>query len=93
MKKSKANLKESVAVYKKERMPMKEIIFLIEEDPEGGYNAQALGESIFTQGETTEELKENIKDALRCHFDNENDIHKIIRLPLFISSRNHFAMR
>jgi predicted RNase H-like HicB family nuclease len=33
------------------------------------YNAQALGCSIFTQGETVEELKENIMDALRCHFD------------------------
>jgi predicted RNase H-like HicB family nuclease len=48
---------------------MNEIIFLIEDDPEGGYNAQALGCSIFTQGETVEELKENIMDALRCHFD------------------------
>lgn len=77
---SKENLKESVAIYSKERMPIKEIIFLIEEDPEGGFNAQALGESIFTQGETPEELKENIKDALRCHFDNLTDIPKIIRL-------------
>ena len=49
---------------------MNEIIFLIEEDPEGGYNAQALGHSIFTEGETIEELKGNIKDALDCHFDN-----------------------
>ena len=31
---------------------MNEIIFMIEDDPEGGYNAQALGYSIFTQGET-----------------------------------------
>jgi len=77
---SKENLKESVAIYNNERMLTKEIIFLIEEDPEGGFNAQALGESIFTQGETTEELKENIKDALRCHFDNVTDIPKIIRL-------------
>ncbi len=77
---SKENLKEIVAIYNNERMLTKEIIFLIEEDPEGGFNAQALGESIFTQGETTEELKENIKDALRCHFDNVTDIPKIIRL-------------
>lgn len=48
--------------------PMKEIIFLIEDDPEGGYNAQALGYSIFTEGETAEELKENIMDAVGCHF-------------------------
>ena len=48
--------------------PMKEIIFLIEDDPEGGYNAQALWYSIFTEGETTEELKGNIMDAMKCHF-------------------------
>ncbi len=59
---------------------MKEIIFLIEDDPDGGYNAEGLGYSIFTQGETAEELKENILDALRCHFDDEKDIPKIIRL-------------
>ena len=60
--------------------PMKEIIFLIEDDPEGGYNAQALGYSIFTEGETTEELKANIMDAVGCHFDNVDDAPKIIRL-------------
>ena len=59
---------------------MKEIIFLIEEDPDGGYNAEGLGYSIFTEGETEEELKENILDALKCHFDNEKDIPKVIRL-------------
>jgi predicted RNase H-like HicB family nuclease len=59
---------------------MNEIIFMIEEDPEGGYNAQALGYSIFTQGETVEELKENIMDALRCHFDEIKDIPGIVRL-------------
>ena len=48
--------------------PMKEIIFMIEDDPEGGYNAQAPGYSIFTEGETTEELKANIMDAIGCHF-------------------------
>jgi predicted RNase H-like HicB family nuclease len=46
----------------------KEIIFLVEEDPEGGYFARALGYSIFTQGETIEELKQNVKDALEGHF-------------------------
>ncbi len=32
-------------------MKLKEIIFIVEEDPEGGYTAQALGYSIFTEGE------------------------------------------
>jgi len=51
-------------------MKVKEIVFLVEEEPTGGYNARALGQSIFTQGETKEELKENINDAISCHFDN-----------------------
>lgn len=54
-----------------------EIIFLIEESIEGGYEARAIGHSIFTEGETYDEVKENIKDALRCHFDT-NEIPKII---------------
>jgi len=59
---------------------MSEIVFLVEEDPEGGYTARALGESIFTEGETEDDLKSNIKDALRCHFDNESEIPPVIRL-------------
>ncbi len=61
---------------------MKEIIFLVEEDPEGGFTARAMGLSIFTQGDTIEELKRNIKDALKCHFDKEEDIPKIIRIHI-----------
>ncbi len=79
MTKSKASVKESKAIYKKEGK-IAEIIFLIEEDPEGGYNAQALGHSIFTEGENVEELKENIKGALKCHFDDIKNIPRIIRL-------------
>ena len=52
-------------------MKLKEIMFVGEEDPEKGYTAQALGYSIFTEGDTLEELKENIKDALKCHFDKK----------------------
>ncbi len=48
---------------------MNEIIFLIEEDPEGGFNAQALGHSIFTEGDTEDELKLNILDSVKCHFE------------------------
>lgn len=58
---------------------MNEIIFLIEEAPEGGYTARALGESIFTEGETLEEMKHNIKEAVDCHFDDDKK-PKVIRL-------------
>jgi predicted RNase H-like HicB family nuclease len=63
-------------------MTAKELIFLVEEDPEGGYNARALGQSIFVQGDTFDELKNNIKDALECHFDIKEDIPNIIRLHI-----------
>ncbi len=60
---------------------MNELIFLVEDAVEGGYIAKALGEGIFTEGETLPELRENIKDAVRCHFSIEN-LPKIIRLHL-----------
>jgi len=47
----------------------KEIIFLVEEDPEGGFTAKALDHGIFTQAESLEELKTMTQDAVRCHFD------------------------
>jgi len=60
----------------------KEIIFLVEEDVEGGYIAKSLGYSIFTEGEDLEELKKNILDALKCHFEKEEDMPKIVRLHI-----------
>jgi hypothetical protein len=58
---------------------MNEIFFLVEEAPEGGYTAKALGESIFTEADTIEELHANVRDAVRCHFD-EGKAPKMIRL-------------
>jgi hypothetical protein len=46
-----------------------EIIFSIRESPEGGYEARALGHSIFTQADTFAKLKANLQEAVRCHFD------------------------
>jgi hypothetical protein len=60
---------------------MNEIFFLVEEAIEGGYNARAIGESIYTQGDTLDELKNNIREAVQCHFD-DNNVPKIIRLHL-----------
>ena len=56
-----------------------EIIFLVEESPEGGYEAKALGQSIYTQAETMEELRTMVQDAVRCHFE-DNDRPRMIRL-------------
>lgn len=62
-------------------MTPSEIIFEVTEAVEGGYDAKALGHSIFTQGEDWEELKAMVKDAVRCHFD-EDALPAIIRLHL-----------
>jgi hypothetical protein len=47
-----------------------EIIFSVEESPEGGYEARALDHSIFTQAETLDDLRVMVRDAVRCHFDD-----------------------
>lgn len=58
---------------------MTEIVFLVEDALEGGLNARALGESIFVQAENLAELREQVRDAVRCHFD-EGASPSIIRL-------------
>ncbi len=56
-----------------------EIIFLVYESPEGGYEAHALNESIYTEADTLAELREMVRDAVACHFE-EGQRPKIIRL-------------
>ena len=56
-----------------------EIIFVVEESLDGGFEAKAVGYAIFTEGDSIKELKENIIEAVDCHFDPENK-PKIIRL-------------
>ena len=60
-------------------MNTKEIVFIVEEDPYGGYNANALGHNIFTQARTLPQLKLMIKDALLCHFDDDEERPGIVR--------------
>jgi hypothetical protein len=52
------------------KMKNKEIVFMVDESVDGGYEAKAAGFPIFTQGETMEEVKKNILDAVRCHFED-----------------------
>jgi hypothetical protein len=58
---------------------MNEVIFLVEEAPEGGYTARALGASIFTEADDLASLHEQVRDAVRCHFDPDQ-IPQVIRL-------------
>ena len=58
---------------------MDEVIFVVEEAPEGGYTARALGASIFTEADTVADLYAQVRDAVRCHFE-DGQAPKIIRL-------------
>jgi hypothetical protein len=58
---------------------MNELIFLVEDAPEGGFTARALGHSIFTEADALEELRRNVRDAVQCHFE-EGKAPKVIRL-------------
>lgn len=58
---------------------MTEIVFVVDEAPEGGYTARALGESIVTEADSLAELRAMVQDAVRCHFD-EGGAPKVIRL-------------
>ena len=60
--------------------PRLEIIFEVEQAAEGGYIAEALGEAIFTEADTLEELRENLREAVICHYDDEEVRPKLIRL-------------
>lgn len=58
---------------------MSEVVFVVEEAPEGGFTARAVGESIFTEADTLPQLHDRAREAVRCHFD-EARAPKMIRL-------------
>jgi hypothetical protein len=58
-----------------------EIVFVVDEAPEGGYVARAVGESIVTEADDLDSLRDMVRDAVVCHFD-EDERPKIVRLHL-----------
>ena len=58
---------------------MHELIFVVEDAPEGGYTARALGASIVTEADDLSNLHEQVRDAVRCHFDPDQ-APRLIRL-------------
>lgn len=58
---------------------MSEVIFVVEDAPEGGYTARAVGEGIFTQANSVEDLHARVRDAVHCHFDPDSG-PRLIRL-------------
>jgi hypothetical protein len=59
---------------------MKELIFEVLEDPSGGFTATALGFGIHTQGETEEDLKKQVREAVDCYFDESAEKPSLVRL-------------
>jgi hypothetical protein len=60
---------------------MVEILFVVEEAPEGGYIARSVQASVVTEADDLAQLRDAVRDAVRCHFD-EPDRPKMIRLHL-----------
>lgn len=58
---------------------MNELIFVVEDAPEGGYTARALGQSIVTEADDLEALHRNVRDAVHCHFEDAA-APKVVRL-------------
>lgn len=58
---------------------MNEILFLVEDAPEGGFIARALGQPIFTEADDLEALHQQVRDAVHCHFE-EGKASQMIRL-------------
>ena len=56
-----------------------EIIFLVSDSPEGGYEARALSHSVYTEADTEPELRDMVRDAVAVHFD-EGERPGVIRL-------------
>ena len=62
---------------------MKEITFIAHEAIEGGYFAESVEVGIFAEGETIDELKENIKGGIDCYFEDGDDMPSFIHLHFF----------
>jgi hypothetical protein len=58
---------------------MNEILFLVEEAEDGSYRASGLGAAIHTEADTLEDLHQEIRDAVHCHFE-EGQAPPLIRL-------------
>jgi len=58
-----------------------EILFLVEEGDEGGYIARSLKYPIYTQGDTLDDLKEMVHEAVICHF-GDTPAPALIRLHI-----------
>jgi len=63
-------------------LKMTELVFIVEEDVDGGWSARALGESIFTEADSLDDLRLNLREAVCCHFADPEQRPKFIRLHM-----------
>jgi predicted RNase H-like HicB family nuclease len=61
---------------------MDELVFDVTQEADGGFCAECLSENIFTQGDTWDELRKNVQEAVKCHFFDSPRIPNRIRLHL-----------
>ena len=62
---------------------MSELIFEVLQESDGGFTAECLTESIVTEADTWEELRENVREAVQAfYFDAPHDVPSSIRLRL-----------
>ena len=67
---------------------MSEIIFEVREDEvDGGYNAMALGYGIHTQGDSIDELRSMVRDAVNCYFDETMEAPRMTQASLRAGQR------
>lgn len=62
--------------------PVEEVVFVVEEAPDGGYTARAVGVSIVTEADNLEQLRREVVDAVHCHFGDQPQTPRLIRLHL-----------
>jgi len=60
---------------------MSELLFVVEEDADGGWVGRAVGADIFTQAETLDEMEAAVRDAVRCHYE-PGMLPRLIRLHI-----------
>jgi len=53
---------------------MKELVFEVTQEEDGGYCAECLTENIFTQGDTWDALRQNVQEAVRGFFFDQPQI-------------------
>ena len=61
--------------------PMSELVFEVTQDGDGGFVAECLTEAIFTQTDTWEELRFNVREAVAA-FCDDREQPAAIRLHL-----------